>query len=417
MSAQGRPASTQAPAFLLGAAALAVWLVPALLPRIVTLIGFEFPDKWFLDSYAILASGDAVRAGINPERPNPLDILHRPHSYSDWWFLLEKLGLTRADNFAVGLTWVAVFLVLAVLVLRVRTYREALLGLVFLASPVVVLGVFRANNDLVIFSLIAAAALFLRSGRPARLAGAGAMVALATGLKFYPVVAGLHVILVRPGRRMLKCAIALAIVLGLVVWNVWSTIGRGEFGIPIDVHKTGLPILLSDLGLAGRGVQALGAAVIATFGLAAARRRWTTGLARDDSDPGARGAFLLGAVLLAACFVAGISHGYRWIFALLLVPWLRSEWSRAGSTTAARRAVGLALGLLVLVCWGDGLLCLGLNLFWTPQPVPAVDHVEKLWRLATQPLHWLLVGLLAGWLWDAVFAGWRAWREDAVSPR
>jgi hypothetical protein len=399
---------------MLGAVALAVWLVPALFPGLVTLIGFEFPDKWFIDSYAILASCDAVRAGIRPDVPNPFDFLHRPHSYSDWWFGLEKLGLTRADNFVLGLSWVALFLVLAVLMLRVRTYRDALLGLVFLASPVVLLGVFRANNDLVIFSLIAIAVLFLRSDRPVRLAGAGVMVALATGLKFYPVVAGLHVILVRPGRRMGQAALALAVVLGLVVWNVWSTIGRGEFGIPLDVHKTGLPILLSDLGLHGRGPQVLGAAIVAAIGLATARRRWTTGLARSDGDAGERYAFLLGAVLLAACFVAGISHAYRWIFALLLVPWLRSEWTR-GETIAARRTVALAFGLLVLVCWGDGLLCLLLNLFWTPQPVPAVDHVEKLWRLATQPCHWLLVGLLAGWLWDAVFAGWRAWREDTAA--
>ena len=399
--APGRSSPAMRP-LLIVAATVAVWTLPALIPSLPRLLGFDYAEKWFLDSYAILAAGDAVRAGLNPEVPNPLDILHRPHSYSDWWFVVERLGLTRADNFVVGLAWIAAFLVAAMLVLRARTPRATVLSLLFLTSPVVVLAVFRANNDLVVFVVLAAAALCLRGESTARIVAAAALVALATGLKFYPAVAAAFVVLLRPRPRLwLGGAIAAGLV-GLALADVWSSIGRGEFRIPIDMHKTGMGVLFSDLGWSGRAVQAGGALGLAAAGLACALRGGTGGLAGGGRGPGERYAFLIGAITLVACFVAGVSHAYRWILALLLVPWLDSLLD--DPDRGRRRAAWATLILLAFVCWGDGLLCLGLNLFWAAPDMPAVERVEKLWRLATQPLHWALVALLAGWLWSALLA-------------
>ncbi|HVU16779.1 MAG TPA: hypothetical protein VHD32_07630 [Candidatus Didemnitutus sp.] len=387
---------------LLVCATLLVWALPAVFTQLPALLGFDHPDKWFLDSYAVLASSDAVRAGINPDLPNPLDILHRPHSYSNWWFGLGSLGLTRQDNFAVGLVWVAVFLAVAILILRPRTYRDAALALAFLGSPVVLLTVIRANNDLVVFALIGAAALLLRRDTTVRIALAALLVALAAGLKFYPLVAGLFVILIRPGKRLCFCLLGVGALLTAVLIDVGSTISRGTFGLSTDIHKTGLPVLLTDLGFAGRTPQAIGAGLIGLAGFMLARRGITSGLA--DADAGKRQAFLLGAVLLAACFVAGVSHAYRWVFVVLLLPWLIGRLADSSS----RRVAIAALALLLLVCWGDGLLCLTLNWLWTTRTVESVAHLERVWRFVTQPLHWILVALLAGWLWDAVFAAVRA---------
>ena len=89
-----------------------------LLPTVQRKLGIFDEGRWFLDSYAILASSDAVQAGLDPAQLNPLDPLHRPHSYSGWWFVLGKLGLTRADNFLLGGSCVLAFLAVALAGLR-----------------------------------------------------------------------------------------------------------------------------------------------------------------------------------------------------------------------------------------------------------------------------------------------------------
>jgi hypothetical protein len=86
---------------------------------------FDF-GRWFLDSLAVLAANDAVMAGIDVEKSNPLDVFGRPHSYSNWWFVLGRLGLGRDDNFIVGGVWVLAFLLVVWASLRPRNYREAL---------------------------------------------------------------------------------------------------------------------------------------------------------------------------------------------------------------------------------------------------------------------------------------------------
>ena len=42
--------------------------------------------------------------------------------------------------------------------------------------------------------------------------------------------------------------------------------------------------------------------------------------------------------------------------------------------------------------------------------VSAIDALQVSWRLWTQPLHWALMFLLAGWLLEGVLATGREWR-------
>lgn len=106
--------------------------------------------------------------------------------------------------------------------------------------------------------------------------------------------------------------------------------------------------------------------------------------------------FTVGALILAGCFLAGTSFAYRWIFALWLCPWLWSLRVHGRHPILAKAA----LGLLLLNVWLDGLYCLVLNL-WIQYLPPLLPTI---WRYATQPLNWILIALLAGWLLDAALS-------------
>lgn len=383
-------------AALVLAGLLAIGLRPALLER----LGVSFHDRWFLDSYAILAANDAVRAGVDTTDSNPLDLLGRPHVYSDWWLGLRWLGLTRADNFLFGGLCAAAFLAVAAGGARPRTYAAAAwLAAVVLAPPYLI-ALQRANNDLLIFALLGATLLALqRRVGPATLALFGAGVVLATGLKYYPIVAAGALLAVLPWRRGTWIAFGVTVAAALVALaSERSSIGRGMFTLPQTIYEFGAPVLWRDLGLGRGAFAALGLGLLGLGAVIAVRRGWTRGLADAARGPeGERLMFAVGACLLVGCFLAGTSYIYRWIFGLWLWPWL---WREAAGSRPAR----VTLGLWLAAIWADGVLCLVVN-------SAGLDYRPALgWRVVTQSGVWVLMALLAGWLLEGVLARGREWR-------
>lgn len=371
---------------------------------------FDF-GRWFLDSLAVLAASDAARAGIDTQRSNPLDVLNRPHSYSDWWYVLGDLGLTRADNFLVGGLWVLTFVVVAWITLAPRSLREAGWFAMLFLSPPVLLAVIRANNDLVVFTLLGSGALALCGRHPAAWIPALGGIALATGLKFYPVVAGASFLLLRPGRTALIAAIGAVLVLGATLRDVWASLGRGMFERPQALYTFGAAVLLRDLGWQGRNTTL--AAVVLLVGAASwlVRSGRVAGLAAPEPPSRERTLFAVGGVVLLACFVAGASYSYRCIFALWLAPWLWVQANDALLPPLRRRTARCALWLLAGVMWADGLFCLVLNLAVGPMAEEPREWSQLAWRVLTQPLSWALMALVAGWWLEAVQATLRGWRE------
>jgi hypothetical protein len=376
---------------------------------------FDF-GRWFLDSYAVLAASDAARAGIDVEKSNPLDIFQRPHSYSDWWFALADLGLDRSDNFVVGASWVLGFLLLAFCTLRPRTYPETALFAAMLLSPPMLLVIMRTNNDLVVFALLGIGALALRRENAWRWLLAVAAIAVATGLKFYPAVAAAVLVLLRPPRRMLVAAGVTAVTLAVVIVDVVPSLGRGLFTLPQALYTFGGPVFWRDIGwMGGKGPVLASMAVIGAAGLALAISGRTVGVADGTGGFERRMLFALGASVLIGCFLAGASYAYRWIFALWLAPWLWDEAREPAVPVARRRAARFALGLLLALLWSDGLFCLGLNIFVGPMMEGPRDRIQLLWRLVTQPFVWVLMAMLAGWLFDAARAAWRDLRAATAA--
>lgn len=377
-------------------AVLAGYCVLVLFPGLRWRLGLFDHGMWFLDSYAVLATSEAVQAGRDPFEPNPLDLMQRPHSYSSWWFGLGRLGLDREDNFLVGGAWVAGFAAAVLACLRPVAWRQVLVGAAVLLSPPVVLAVNRANNDLVVFLLLAAGGLALRSAAGWRIALFIGAVALATGLKFYPVIAASALLLVRPAVRGGLSALAGGVVAGLVLAGVWSDFVQAVFPVPVRLHTFGAGILLQELGWSG--VVPLAGALLLTAGAAVLvhRRGWTVSLAVDAGTLPERVLFAVGAVLLVGCFFAGVSYAYRLVFVILLLPLL---WGRP-----VGRAAAITTGLVVTVLWLDGLYCLVANTVIGPMPREDLVHRQALWRLFSQPVVWAAMTLLAGSLVSLVAA-------------
>ncbi len=375
--------------------------VPMLWPDLLETMGFAFHRQWFLDSYAILAANDAARTGLDISASNPLDALNRPHVYSDWWLGLRHLGLTREDNFAFGGACILAFLAVALVGVRPNSYRAALvLAIAFLAPPTLI-AVQRANNDLLIFALLGAGLLVLRTDRgPVRLALFGGIVVLATGLKYYPLVAVGALPAVLPWRRATGWAFFLTAGAALIaLMSERASINRGMFELPQTIYQFGAPVLWRDLALGRTTLIALALAILGLGVALAWLRGWTTGLGQEARGPESeRLMFAVGACLLVGCFLAGTSYIYRWIFGLWLWPWL---WREA---TANRTPARVALGLWLVSIWADGLLCLVVN------STGAAYRPALAWRAVTQSAAWVLMILLAGWLLEGFITQARAWR-------
>ena len=159
-------------------------------PQIMTSFGVGRSVVWFRDMHSMLAASDAVRDGLNPFIDNPYDLGGERHIYPDWWFALAWVGLNRADTFWLGWVVVCLFWLAVLAVVPLRTMREFGWTLLICASPPFWLAINRANPDLLVFALLTPVVpLLMHHNKWIRLL-APWPVALATGLKFFPALAG-----------------------------------------------------------------------------------------------------------------------------------------------------------------------------------------------------------------------------------
>lgn len=363
-------------------------------PEWLAVWGIRLPlGHWFVDTYALLAASDAFALGLNPYENNPLDLLKVPHWYSDWWFWLHDVGLTRADAAWLGGSLVLVFLVVALLVLRPRNYGEmAYCGLV-LCSPPVLLGANRANVDLLIFSAVALAGWLLTQHTRALRLLAPPVIALMAGLKFYPLAAAAALPFASQSRRENRLMlIFMTVLVGLVGLGLYDDVQRvrGLITNPIRLYTFGAVQIFPD-GFGG-GRAALAALALGLALMAVWWRRAPEMPAGLESR--ATMFFALGTVVVAGCFFAGVNYNYRLVFALLMLP-LLGALRREAPAGLLRHLTNTALvGLLVLL-WVDGITCLLLNLRLTsPDFATIMDGRQLINSVAS----WLWIGAVLG-LW------------------
>ncbi len=399
------------PVALLAGLTLAGWMTGALWPHLLVMLGIYDYGRYFLDSYAVLATLDAIRAGADPHAANPLDPLMRGHVYSDWWLALRWLGLTREHNFLVGTAWVGAFAVTAWTTARPRNWGEAGWLAALLVSPSVLLAVNRANNDLVIFVVLAGCGVAATASAWWRPLFAVACLALATGLKYFPAPAALAFLWVRPVRRMPAVLLAALLLVALTLASVWTQLDRGRFTVGSGVHVMGAPLWWRDMGWKDTESALPGVILLVAGAVALVLGRFTAGLA-SRGEPRERLRAALGAMVVLTCFTVGVNFSYRWIFIVWPALWLWRQTGDGSQPGRQRLAARLACALILLCVWLDGVFCLVVNKFIPAMSEQRLDQLQSTWRLWTQPLHWLLMMLLAGWLLEAALATAREWWSE-----
>jgi hypothetical protein len=330
------------------------------------IVPFQFP---FLDISFVLAAWDCARQGWDVMSDNPCDLLHLPFSYSPLWLVAAPTPLSLRDITAVG--WVLDLLYIASLSLLPPPQRlvELLLVLAATLSTMVVFALERANADVLLFLLALAAGGLAEGRRAARIIGYG-LALLAALLKYYPIMV---LIVVFRERIVVFATVALVTTAALAVfWAAYQVeIARGWANIPTGPYNTdlfaaiNLPFLIGILVEKAEAPSRFAAAVawVVTAGLyvglvgaalAICRRLSRFAELRSaiaELPSGERVLAVIGSAVVAGCFFAGQSIGYRGIFLLFVMPGLLAL-SRSGVRELRVLCLGSAI-VIVLLMWGE----------------------------------------------------------------
>jgi hypothetical protein len=341
--------------------------------------------------------------------PNPLDPLNRPHVYSHWWLHLRDLGLTRADNLRVGFVMVAAFFVTAAARLRPREPRELLWYFAVFCSSPILLALNRANNDLVIFLVLAPVVPCLCSRHLVLRLAPALLIALAAGLKFYPVIAG-AILLAGADARERRWRVMLALlVIGAVLLNVAPDYARIKNLLPKaeGLMTMGAVNLFEAIGCGALTAKLASLALGAVAVIAVARAKIFSGWEMAEEDRAEWWSFILGALLLTGCFFAGTNYAYRWVFAPWLAPLLWRLPRDERAPCAVRRLARWTGGLFLAVLWLDPGATIVLTTLVGRVPGAALMSAADRFFAWEQPVTWAFFGCLLAFLTHFARGEWR----------
>jgi hypothetical protein len=330
------------------------------------IVPFQFP---FLDISGWLAAWECARQGIDVVSFDPCDILFRGYGSSPLWLAAAGVPLGVANTTAVGWALDIVFIASLSLLPPPQRVVEMLLVSAATLSTMVIFALERANADVVLFLLALAAGGLAERGPAARMIGYS-LALLAALLKYYPIMV---LIFLFRERIAVFTAVALAAAGSLAVfWAVyhveivrgWAEISTGPYNSDLFAAKN-LPFLIGALVENGAAPSrfAAGLGWVVTAGLYAGLAGASLAICRRllcfaelraaiaGLPDGERVFMVIGSAVIAGCFFAGQSIGYRGIFLLLVMPGLLTL-SRSGSRARRTLCLGSAT-VIVLLMWGE----------------------------------------------------------------
>ena len=283
------------------------------------------------------------------------------------WLWLGFLGIDGASSTWLAAAMIVAAMIVMVLLVRGRPSSYGLVALSAIISPSVMMGVERANLDLLILALVGSAALIYREQRSGRACGAIALLGVGVALKLFPMFC--VSLVARFSRQTLFFACAMMVLsllyLGvtaeyivLIRRNVPTTfiLSYGYKTIFLGLDHLRMEAGAGPTGLADTWVPAISATLvlICAFGVALCGfRKQSASCFVHVSAAGT--AFLFGAGIYCGTYVLGTNFIYRLMFLLLCVPQLL-DWQIQGAS--GRKAAGGAelglLGLVLSVLWLNG---------------------------------------------------------------
>ena len=334
-------------------------------------IGVSHMKPLFADLHAVLSAIECHDRGLNVYVTNPCDVASRVHVYGSIWLELGALGLGAAHLFSKGVLVNIVFMAISVWLIKPSSRREFVVSALILLSPAVTLGVERANNDLIVFSLLAGAAvLFTKPQKTAQVFGLF-VIYLSALLKFYPSVLFVAAVIVAK-RNKKNFLITAAIASGLFI--TWLATNYAELLLvktivpkPLDFYATGARALLAYVGRPYPWILTVPAiwlwmgfmVLIATVSIILAYRLKLSGTSHTKSTLNYV-LFIFGLLVLFSTYAINSNYDYRWIFFIFTVPLLFEIKRTALNEKLPRRLVSSAFIFALITMWTEALRATGL---------------------------------------------------------
>jgi hypothetical protein len=329
-------------------------------------VGVPHMEPLFLDFHAILSALECHSRGINVFESNPCDVLSRPHVYGRLWLKLGTLGVSAPHLFSIGLVTGTGLMLLVVFLVRPTTGGELAKSFLILFSSAVTLGIERANNDLIIFILLALSAfLFTMKDKVSYVLGL-VLIYLSSLLKIYPsVLFGAVLFIARRSVRdfifITGCTTALA--------GIWLATNLSEILLlkniapaPIDHYATGARAFLAYIGRPYPWVLTIPkewlligfVSVIALSSITLAFFLKTVSVQQDRSKLNYV-LFIFGLTILFFTYTVNSNYDYRWIFFVFLMPQLFNIQKSATNNRLASRLVTIGFILAAIIMWTEAL--------------------------------------------------------------
>jgi len=303
----------------------------------------------FSDLRVITHGAESHALGLDPMREDPADPWQRKLNYPRVWQLLYSLGINQSHTTALGLLIVGSFLIGVCLVLPNAANLTLFLVFAAVLSPATLLGVERANIDLLMFFLVSLSVL---AGQWSAIAATLILLA-GCALKFFPVLG--WAAMVKTGRSsFVKLG---AIVLCLV--GIYLLASRRDLALIDEAtpRSTFLSYGFNVYWMALREAYPSQAAVLKPLSYVCAPLIFVMALsalfrpAGPPEPPGAPlalDAFRAGSAIYVGTFLMGNNWDYRLVFLILTLPQL-VLWSRSRGRLALVAKV--VIGLVLLSFW------------------------------------------------------------------
>jgi hypothetical protein len=326
-------------------------------------IGVPHMEPLFADLHAILSARECHARGMNVFVSNPCDVMGRIHVYGSAWLSLSQLNATSLLWF-LGLTTNAAFMAIAVGIIRPTSVFELLISCLILFSPAVTLGVERANNDIVIFILVAVSAALLTSRYALNQLFALLTICVSTLLKIYPsILFGAALFSIKNNRK--EFVVILASSFLLAAW--WLGMYTNEILLlknivpkPLDHYVTGARALFTYIGRPFPAVLSISfAGFIAIFFvfvmsftfwiIFSLKKKIVAPLVKKSSYV----LFIFGLSILFFTYTINSNYDYRWIFFVFLIPLLFDIKRAAPAGGLVCNLVWLCLICAVVIMWTE----------------------------------------------------------------
>lgn len=318
-------------------------------------LGVNAAPTLFYDARNVAAAADCWANGYDPLVENPCDPAGRVMNYPRIWVLLHFVGLSQDRTLVFGALVVTLFIGAVLLLVGHLSLPEGVIVAVAMVSPAVMLAMERANMDLVVFVLLAAAVVAWRAGDRASPLVSLVLVLAAAIAKLYAIF-GLPAFAFTGRRRMLwivAAAVAVMAIYLVLTFNDFRVVMQApEGGL---LYSFGARILIGDLyhrwfpgewaygSLLAQLIAATPVVILSVLAWSWARRRLPRLTAAERALPTVL-AFDLGALTYLGSFVTRRSGDYRLVVLLLAVP-LLLHWAgdRPSTRTSAARAALIAV--------------------------------------------------------------------------